>query len=73
MQPAFTAEALAGFVPQIVAITERYLSSWAAAPGAVAGQEQLKLLTFEIILQVRVQEALPAIASRRSSNSSNTH
>ncbi|KAI8472759.1 MAG: cytochrome P450 [Monoraphidium minutum] len=52
MQPAFTTEAIAAFVPRVSEIVSGYLEAWAAAGGAVAGYEQLKLMTFDIIVQV---------------------
>ncbi len=54
MQPAFTNEAIEGFVPTVIApIVLRYLERWADA-GTAPVYPQLKLLTFEVILQVCV-------------------
>lgn len=52
LQPLFSAEALAGSLPVVVGTVERYLATWAAAEGVVPGSDQIKLMTFAIILQV---------------------
>jgi hypothetical protein len=36
----------------MVAVIDKYLSRWAAAPGAVEAYEELRLLTFEFIIKV---------------------
>jgi cytochrome P450 len=55
LAPAFSPEAVAGYVPQVVSLVEHHLAAWAAAGGeGVKGLDALKLLTFSFIVQVRL-------------------
>lgn len=54
LSPAFTPEAVAGYLPQIVDLMQRHLKEWAdAGEEGVKGLDSFKLLTFEFIVQVR--------------------
>lgn len=53
-QPAFTPEAVASTVPLITKIVETYFNKWEAASEPVKGADELKALTFDIVLQVSV-------------------
>lgn len=37
-----------------MSVVDKHLARWAAAPGAVGGYQALRLLTFDIIIKVRV-------------------
>lgn len=53
LSPAFTPEAVANYLPQIVDLMQRHLQEWADAGDAgVKGLDSFKLLTFEFIVQV---------------------
>lgn len=53
LTPAFTPEAVAGYLPQIVDLMQRHLQEWAdAGEAGVKGADAFKLLTFEFICQV---------------------
>lgn len=53
LSPAFTPEAVAGYLPQIVDLMSRHLKEWAdAGEEGVKGFDSFKLLTFEFIVQV---------------------
>jgi cytochrome P450 len=54
LTPAFTPEAVASYLPQIVELMQRHLQEWAdAGEEGVKGSDSFKLLTFEFIVQVR--------------------
>lgn len=56
LQPAFNADAIATYLPDIQSLIEWHLASWEAAGSqGVKAYECLKTLTFEFILQVSQQ------------------
>lgn len=53
LSPAFTPEAVASYLPQIVDLMQRHLREWAdAGEEGVKGLDAFKLLTFEFIVQL---------------------
>jgi hypothetical protein len=50
----FAPDVCAAQVPRLVSVVDKHLARWAAAPGAVGGYQALRLLTFDIIIKVRV-------------------
>lgn len=60
LQPAFSAEAIKTYLPEIQALVARHLGDWqAAGPEGVKAYPCLKMLTFHFILQVRASGVVP--------------
>lgn len=64
LSPAFSPEAVASYLPQIVQLMQRHLGEWVAAGDVgVKGLDSFKLLTFEFIVQVSSHSGRPACRS----------
>jgi len=65
LSPAFSPEAIASYLPQIVQLMQRHLGEWVAAGDVgVKGLDSFKLLTFEFIVQVSSQRPACLAACR---------
>lgn len=50
--PGFTAGEIERYLPRVQAIAQRFCASWAAAGALPQWQEEVKLFTFEVIVNV---------------------